>query len=89
MQITGFRDRIQEFTEKNTALLGVTFSAAEDLKAWGDDVGYGGDLLSDSERSLAMAYGAAESRHQERPSRISYQFALIRTHGPIFGFRWR
>ena len=51
--------------------MGVTFSASEDLKAWGGDVGYGGDLLSDSERSLAMAYGAAESPHQERPSRVS------------------
>ena len=39
--------------------------------AWAGEVGYGGDLLSDADRSVAIAYGAAESPDQERPKRIS------------------
>jgi peroxiredoxin len=52
-------------------LLGITFSPAEDLKAWRDEVGLKADLLCDADRSVAMTYGAAESADQERPTRIS------------------
>jgi peroxiredoxin len=41
------------------------------LKKWGDDEGYAGVLLSDGDRSVAMAYGAAESADQEKATRIS------------------
>lgn len=51
--------------------MGITFSASEDLKAWRDEVGLAADLLSDGDRSVALAYGAAESSDQERPKRIS------------------
>lgn len=33
--------------------------------------GYAGVLLSDSDRSVAMAFGAAESADQEKATRIS------------------
>lgn len=52
-------------------LLGITFSTAEDLKAWREEIGLDSDLLSDADRTVAMAYGAAESPDQERPKRIS------------------
>ena len=41
------------------------------MKAWGDEVGLSADLLSDTDRSVAVAYGAAESPDQERPKRVS------------------
>jgi len=50
--------------------LGITFSATEDLKKWRDEVGLPSDLLCDTDKSVAMAYGAAESADQERPSRM-------------------
>lgn len=52
-------------------LLGITFSETADLKTWRDEVGLTADLLCDADRSVAMAYGAAESADQERATRIS------------------
>lgn len=52
-------------------LLGITFSATDDLKSWSDEVGLTSELLCDTNRSVAMAYGAAESPDQERPKRVS------------------
>lgn len=52
-------------------MIGITFSPTEDLKAWSNETGLTSDLLYDADRSVAMAYGAAESADQERPSRVS------------------
>ena len=51
-------------------MLGITFSPTEDLKKWRDEVGLPSDLLCDADRAVAMAYGAAETADQERPSRM-------------------
>ncbi len=52
-------------------LLGVTFSAVEDLKQWREEVGLQCDLLSDADRTVGLAYGAAERADQEKAKRIS------------------
>ena len=52
-------------------MLGITFSSSEDLKAWANETGLTSDLLYDGDRATALAYGAAESADQERPSRVS------------------
>lgn len=52
-------------------MLGITFSPPGDLKTWRGEVGLAGELLCDADRSVAMAYGAAESADQERPKRVS------------------
>ena len=52
-------------------LLGVTFSAAEDLRKWRDEVGLQCDLLSDADRAVGLAYGAAASVDQEKARRMS------------------
>lgn len=52
-------------------LLGITFSPPEDLKTWKGETGLTTDLLCDSDRSVAMAYGAAESSDQEKATRLS------------------
>ena len=52
-------------------MLGVTFSAAEDLRKWRDEVGLRCDLLSDADRVVGLAYGAAASVDQEKARRMS------------------
>ena len=52
-------------------LLGITFSAAEALKQWSEEVGLQCDLLSDADRAVGLAYGAASSADQEKASRMS------------------
>lgn len=52
-------------------MLGITFSSTEDLKTWSSEVGYTADLLQDPDRSVAMAYGAADSADQEKATRVS------------------
>ena len=52
-------------------LLGVTFSAVDDLRTWREEVGLPCDLLSDSDRAVGLAWGAAESADQEKAKRIS------------------
>ena len=52
-------------------MLGITFSAPADLKTWRDETGLTTDLLCDVDRAVAMAYGAAETADQERPTRMS------------------
>lgn len=52
-------------------MIGITFSPVEDLKAWADEEGLKTHLLCDADRSVAIAYGAAESADQERPTRVS------------------
>lgn len=52
-------------------MLGITFSPPDDLKTWAGETGLTTDLLCDADRSVALAYGAADSVDQEKPSRIS------------------
>lgn len=61
-------------------LLGITFSSPEDLKAWANEHDATLELLCDADRSVAMAYGAAESADQERATRLS---VLIGPDGKI------
>ena len=68
----GFRDRTQGLSEQNTTPIGITFSLPEELKRWSEDNALTGDLLSDQSRSVAISYGAVETRDQERPKRMSY-----------------
>ena len=60
--------------------MGITFSATEDLKKWRDEIGLPSDLLCDTDKSVAMAYGAADTADQERPSRIGI---VIRPDGKV------
>jgi len=50
--------------------LGITFNPAEDLKKWREELGLPSELLCDVDKSVAIAYGAAENADQEKPSRI-------------------
>ena len=52
-------------------VLGITFSAPDALKQWRDEVGPMGELLSDADRAVAMAYGAADDPQAQKASRVS------------------
>jgi peroxiredoxin Q/BCP len=52
-------------------VLGINFSSSDELRAWSNETGLTSDLLFDADRSVAMAYGAAESADQEKPIRVS------------------
>ncbi len=52
-------------------MLGITFSPTDDLKKWREEVGLTADLLCDADRSVALAYGAAESADQEKATRVT------------------
>ena len=62
---------ISRFKDKNTEVVGITFSPLEELKSWAKETGLTTDLLQDSNGATAMAYGAADSAEQERPKRVS------------------
>ena len=49
----------------------MTFSPVEDLRRWRDELGLGCDLLSDADRRVGLAWGAAATADQEKASRIS------------------
>jgi peroxiredoxin len=76
----GFRDRIQDFHDRNTVLLGVTFSPVVDLRRWREELGLACDLLSDEDRQVGLAWGAATSADQEKAARVS---VLIGAHGTV------
>lgn len=46
-------------------IVGVSFDAPEANKAWHDDKGFGFELWTDTDRTLALALGAAQSADQK------------------------
>ncbi len=80
MEGKGFRDRIQEFTAKNTVVLGISFDTPEENKAFKDKFDFPFDLLSDVDSKVGLAYAACDSADAKHPARISY---LIDTQGRI------
>jgi peroxiredoxin Q/BCP len=67
-----FRDFKSEFEKKNTAILGVSFDPPAKNAAFVQKFGFNFPLLSDVDRRLGVAYGAAESVDAPRARRVSY-----------------
>ncbi|MCB2052441.1 MAG: peroxiredoxin [Novosphingobium sp.] len=57
MEGNGFRDRIQDFTAKNTVVIGVSCDPGADNKAFQQKFGFPYDLLSDADKSMSVSYG--------------------------------
>jgi len=76
----GFRDRIQDFKDKNAVVLGVSCDSPEDNAAFKEKFDFPFDLLCDVTREMSVAYGAADSPEAQNPKRISY---LISCDGKI------
>jgi peroxiredoxin Q/BCP len=72
MEGRGFRDHYAEFQAKNAEILGASFDDAKQNAAFAEEQGFPFPLLCDVDRTLGIAYGAAESASSEVPKRISY-----------------
>jgi peroxiredoxin Q/BCP len=68
----GLRDSFAAFQERHVEILGVSFDAPAENKAFVDAERFPFRLLSDTGRTLAVAVGAADSRAQPAAKRISY-----------------
>ncbi len=75
----GFRDRIQDFEEKNCAVLGVSFDLPADNKAFKEKFGFPYDLLSDGDKGASIQFGASDGS----PGNASRVSVLIGPEGEI------
>ena len=75
----GFRDRIQDFNDKNCVIVGVSFDSNGDNKAFKEKFDFPYDLLTDSDKSASAAYGVVAS-DKGNASRVS---VLIAPNGSI------
>ena len=66
----GFRDRIQDFKDRNVSIVGVSFDSPTDNCAFRDKFSFPYDLLSDTEGKMSNAFGVSEPG-SARPPRKS------------------
>ncbi len=60
MQGKGLRDRAPDLDSKNAVVLGCSFDTVEENAAFAKKFGFPYPLLSDPDRKVGQAYGAAE-----------------------------
>ena len=75
----GFRDRIQDFEEKNCVVLGVSFDSTADNKSFKDKFDFPYDLLSDGDKEASIQFGASDGS----PGNASRVSVLIGPEGEI------
>ena len=68
----GLRDKIEDFKKRGVEIVGVSFDAPDANKAFVEAEGFPFRLLSDQNRTLAQAVGAADSKDAPVAKRISY-----------------
>lgn len=68
----GLRDRVADFRAKGVEIVGVSFDAPKANAAFVEAEGFPFRLLSDQERTLARAVGAADTADAPMARRISY-----------------
>ena len=68
----GLRDKIDDFRARGVEIVGVSFDAPEANAAFVEAEGFPFRLLSDRERTLARAVGAADAETRLSRRRISY-----------------
>ena len=72
MEGDGLRDSFPAFKERQVEILGVSFDPPDQNKAFVEAERFPFRLLSDADRTLAVAVGAADSPAQPVARRISY-----------------
>ena len=68
----GFRDLNAEFTGKGVQVLGVSFDQTGENRSFSEKFQFNFPLLSDPDRKLGVAYGAADDAQARSARRISY-----------------
>ena len=76
----GFRDHQSYFDENNIRVVGVSFNTCEENAEFARRHDFGFPLLSDRDRSCAVAYGACPTPAATQFDRVSF---LIDEHGVI------
>jgi peroxiredoxin Q/BCP len=63
----GFRDRIQDFEDRNASIVGVSYDSPTDNGAFRDKFSFPYDLLSDEEGVMSIAFGVSEPDSARSP----------------------
>ncbi len=79
----GFRDFSGEYEKKNVKVFGVSFDTPAEQTAFVEKFKFNFPLLSDTERKLGVAFGAAESPSQANAKRVT---VLIDPQGKVQRF---
>ncbi len=68
-------------------VLGASFDTPEENRAFKEKFDFGYDLLCDTDRTVGIAYGAAEDGSASHPKRISYlidpQGRIVKVYDPV------
>ncbi len=67
-----FRNFQAEYAAKNAQILGISFDTREENKRFAEKNRFPFPLLSDTTRSVGIAYGAGDSEKDEYARRIAY-----------------
>lgn len=67
----GFRDLKADFESRNVVILGVSFDSVEDQRAFREKCDFPYELLSDADKQLAIACGAADDESAKNPKRVT------------------
>ncbi len=71
-QGSGFRDLADDYEEKNARVVGVSFDTPAENAAFAKKNHFPFPLISDTDRTIGIAYGAADSPKDEYARRIAY-----------------
>ena len=68
----GFRDRLQQYADKNAEIFGVSFDTVEENHAFAEKFNFPFRLLCDTDRRIGLAYGACDDPTAQYAKRITY-----------------
>ena len=85
MEGIGFRDRIQEFGDKDAVVLGASFDSVEENQAFAEKNGFPFPLLCDTSREIGMAYGACDRNDAGFARRITYVIGVTGEIASAYG----
>lgn len=71
MEGCGYRDLQADFDALGVQIIGVGFDSPEDNQAWAEAEGFAFELWSDTDKTLALAYGAAADASAYFPQRVT------------------
>ncbi len=72
MEGKGFRDRSQEYAQKNAEIFGISFDTPEENRTFAEKFDFPFKLLCDTDKKIGLAYGACDTPDASYPKRISY-----------------
>jgi peroxiredoxin Q/BCP len=83
----GFRDRIQQYRDKDAEILGVSFDNEKANRAFAEKFNFPFKLLCDTKREIGLAYGACDSPTAQYAKRITYVIGpdghILQAHGTV------